>query len=155
MLLVEGVDYVRLKLFLLSVLWRMGVSKLHFFREVGLGPHEGKIRKMLLNDDPGDPDEYPCQLRLVEPDQRLLTDWLSQPRKARFDGKTFYRLFSTGVRFDFCVSNRTIHPGEVELYCIKRQPSFVWCIDSIHKHPDLVAELITFGHRAAQPRERQ
>ena len=142
---VEGVDYVQLKLFLLSLLWRMGVSNLYFFREVVLGPHEEKIRNMLLNNDPGNPDLYPCQLRLVEFEHRLLTDCQLQPRKGRFNSMTFYRLFSTGVRFDFWVSNQAIHSGEVELYCIKRQQEFVWFIESIHKNPDLVAELIKFG----------
>jgi hypothetical protein len=145
LLLVEGVDYVRLKLFLLSLLWRMGVSSLHFFREVELGPHEKKIRMMLINDDPGEPHDYPCQLRLIEADNRLLSDFQSQPRKYRLDGRTFYRLYSTGIRFDFCVSNRPIHPGDVELYCVKRQSDFIWCVDSVRKHPDLVAELLKLG----------
>lgn len=145
-LLIEGVDYVRLKLFLLSLLWRMGVSSLYFFREVGLGPHEEKIRKMLLKDDPGEPGDYPCQIRLIEAYERLLTDYQSQPRKYRRDGKTFYRLFSTGIKFDFCVANRSIHPGLLELYCIKKQTDFVWSVDSIRKHPDLIAELIKFGY---------
>ena len=145
LLQVEGVDYIQIKLFLLSLLWRMGVSSLYFFREVKLGPHEAKIRNMLLNNNPGEPDVYPCQLRLVEVEQRLLTDCQLQPRKDRFDGITFYRLFSTGVRFDFCVSNRALHPGKVELYCIKKQTDFVWFVESIHNNPDLIAELIVFG----------
>jgi hypothetical protein len=145
LLQVEGVNYAQMKLFLLSLLWRMGVSSLYFFREVELGLHEAKIRNMLLNNNPGEPDVYPCQLRLVEIEKRLLTDCQLQPRKGRFDGKTFYRLFSTGVRFDFWVSNQAIHPGEVELYCVKKQPDFVWFVESIHKNPDLVAELLKFG----------
>lgn len=145
LLQVEGVDYVQLKLFLLSLLWRMGVSSLYFFREVELGPHEAKIRNMLLNNDPGEPGLYPCQLRLVEVEQRLLTDCQLQPCKERFDGITYYRLFSTGVRFDFCVSNQALHPGKVELYCIKKQTDFVWSIESIHQNPDLVADLLIFG----------
>ncbi len=145
LLQVEGVNYVQLKLFMLSLFWRMGVSKLYFFREVELGPHELKIRNMLLNNDPGEPELYPCELRLVEFEQRLLTDCQLQPRKMRFDGKTCYRLFTTGIRFDFWVSNLAIHPGQVELYCIKRRPEFVWFVESIQKNPDLVAEIIKFG----------
>ena len=71
LLLVEGVDYPALKLFLLSLLWRMGVSRLHFFREVELGPHESRLREMLLKNDPGEPDEYACQMCLIEADGRL------------------------------------------------------------------------------------
>lgn len=135
---VEAVDYAALKLFLLSLLWRMGVSSLHFFREVELGSHEERIRKMLLNDNPGEPSEYPCQLCLIEAEGRLLTDYQSQPQRSKREGRNFYRFYSTGVRFEFCVSNRPIHPGWVELYCVKRQQAFTWSVDSIHKHPDLV-----------------
>ena len=46
---------------------------------------------------------------------------------------------------EFCVSNREIHPGEVTLYCLKKEPTYVWWVDSIDKHPDLIAELIKIG----------
>jgi hypothetical protein len=144
-LTVDGMDYRRLKLFLLSLLWRMGVSDLYFFQEVALGPHEEKIRNMLRREDPGEPDEYACKMRLIEVDNRLLTDCQMQPRKYLSNSKTFYRLFTTGVRFDFCVSNQPIHPGMVRLYCVKREPKFVWLIESIHKHPDLIAEILKLG----------
>lgn len=143
---VEGVDYNRLKLFLLSLLWRMGASRLYFFREVELGPHQERLRRMLVQDDPGEPDQYACQMWLIEAYGRLLTDWQSQPRIFRHESKTFYRLFTTGFRLEFCVSNQRIHPGMVELYCLKREPRYVWWVDSIHNHKDLVAELIRLGH---------
>ena len=145
LLRVEGVDYAALKLFLLSLLWRMGVSQLHYFHEVELGPHEVRLREMLLRDDPGEPHEYACQMCIIEADGRLITDYQSQPQKSRHEGRTFYRFYSTGIRFDFCVSNRPIHPGMVELYCVNRKRDFVWWVNSIHKHPDLAAELMRFG----------
>ena len=145
LLLVEGVDYTALKLFLLSLLWRMGVSCQHFFREVQLGPHEARLREMLLKDDPGEPYEYACLMCLVEAGGRLITDYQSQPQKSRHEGRTYYRFYSTGVRFDFCVSNRPIDPLLLIAYCVKRQSKFTWAVDSIHKHPDLVAELVRFG----------
>jgi len=143
---VEGVDYKRLKLFLLSLLWRMGASDLYPFRVVELGPHLERLRTMLLTDDPGKPGQYSCQMWLIEAFGRLLTDWQSEPRKFRYQGKTFYRLFTTGFRLEFCVSNQQLHPGEVTLYCLKEEPTYVWWVDSIHKYPDLVAELIKVGH---------
>jgi hypothetical protein len=77
---------------------------------------------------------------------RLLTDWQSQPFKLRREGKTFYRHFTTGFRLEFCVSNQQVHPGMVELFCLKRDPTCVFWVDSIHKHPDLVAEIIKLGY---------
>jgi hypothetical protein len=52
-------DYVRLKLCLLSILWRMSISKLPSFKRIALGPFEGTIRQMLLDKNPGRTDEFP------------------------------------------------------------------------------------------------
>ena len=149
LLSVQGINYEQLKLFLLSLIWRMGVSNLHFFREVDLGVHhESQIRTMLLNNDPGEPNIYPCKLRLITIQTRLLTDCQLQPRKERYEGKTFYRLFSTGVRFDFCISNQFIHPAEIECFCLKRQDEYVWVVEPIDNFPDLIAELRIFGKQS-------
>ncbi|MGI8967036.1 MAG: hypothetical protein ACR2H1_13250, partial [Limisphaerales bacterium] len=53
-------DYRPLKLFLMSVLWRVGVASGDFFRCVDLGPHEARLRKMLHAENPGEPDDYGC-----------------------------------------------------------------------------------------------
>lgn len=52
-LLLTNLPYRPLKLFRLSLLWRMSVSSLREFALVKLGPHEERIRQMLLQDDPG------------------------------------------------------------------------------------------------------
>jgi len=55
-------DYPKLKMFFLSLLWRAGVTRRHLFRHVQLGPHEDRIREMILHKDPGDPHEYAVTL---------------------------------------------------------------------------------------------
>src|SRR5690606_22273539 len=64
LVIAEGIDYTKFKLFALSVLWRAGVSRNNFFRDVELGPHQEKLRYMLLNDHPGESSEYPFILTL-------------------------------------------------------------------------------------------
>lgn len=54
-----GLDYTRLRLFFISLLWRMSVSTLPYFRGVSLGPHEEVLRRMLLEGRPGEPDQSP------------------------------------------------------------------------------------------------
>jgi hypothetical protein len=50
---VGGLDYIKFKLFQLSVLWRASVSTQEFFKSVNLGQkHESQIRKMLLDQEP-------------------------------------------------------------------------------------------------------
>ena len=52
-------DYASLKLCLLSILWRMSISKLPSFRRIALGPFEAVIRRMLVDKNPGRTDEFP------------------------------------------------------------------------------------------------
>jgi hypothetical protein len=141
---IDGFDYVKMKLFLLSILWRIGVSQLYFFSGVTLGFHEQRIRKMLLKDDPGSADQYACQMRLIELKGQLVTDYQSQPRQYTHFGRKCCRFYSTGIRFDFMVSNHRADPESVQRFCVKPESKYVFWIDSLHSHPDLVAELIKF-----------
>lgn len=56
------VDYRRLKLFLLSVLWRAHSSGNKMFERVRLGPFEARLRAMLLARDPGEKTDFPVWL---------------------------------------------------------------------------------------------
>lgn len=51
-------DYRKLKLFFLSLLWRAGVTSRRLFRHVRLGPHEERIRQLILKKVPGNPEDY-------------------------------------------------------------------------------------------------
>ena len=48
----NGIDYQKLKLFFLSVLWRASVSKREEFKRVRIGSFEAEIREMIKNSDP-------------------------------------------------------------------------------------------------------
>ena len=52
-------DYVKLKLCVLSILWRMSISNRPEFRNVTLSPeHENELRELILAKDPGPPDRF-------------------------------------------------------------------------------------------------
>ena len=58
-----GLDYTRMKLFTLSILWRMSLSSHQFYGNVQLGEkHERRIRSMLLNNDPQEAWRYGCSI---------------------------------------------------------------------------------------------
>lgn len=46
---INDFDYIKLKLFLLSVLWRASISTLDHFSAVQLGKYEDRIKSMILN----------------------------------------------------------------------------------------------------------
>jgi hypothetical protein len=112
----RGVDYAKLKLFYLSLLWRMSVSTQPFFKEVALGPHEEVLRKMLLDGRPGDVDEYGvlCVAPLFE--AQHLGDWIMPPDKVRTYGRTVYRCLIGGLLYSFFVGKATLPKPLVERF---------------------------------------
>jgi hypothetical protein len=81
-----NLDYRTIKLFQLSLLWRMSATKLDFFKEVALGPRQERIRLALLSNDPLSPGEYPCHMAAVEINRKPYLDWITPPCLERIDG---------------------------------------------------------------------
>jgi hypothetical protein len=74
-----GVDYTKFKLFLLSILWRASISKRDFFKETKLNlEDEERLREMIFNKNPGNPDDFPCTISIAK-NQRLLRYMIRQP----------------------------------------------------------------------------
>lgn len=57
-LVIDNLDYRRMKLFFLSLLWRMSISSRPEFQAVCIEHNEEIIRKMLLRQEPGESSEY-------------------------------------------------------------------------------------------------
>jgi hypothetical protein len=54
------VDYAKLKLFAISLLWRASATSKEWFAGVKLGPYEETARQMILAGDPGGTDTFAC-----------------------------------------------------------------------------------------------
>ncbi len=90
---VHGIDYHQFKLFQLSILWRAAVATGDFFSKVQLGPHQERLRVMLLNKDPGEPWEYGCLMIGVHQDGQM-QPIIVQPTPARLpDGQGMQFIF--------------------------------------------------------------
>jgi hypothetical protein len=50
-IMIRNLDYSKLKLCVLSILWRAHISTNKFFKEINISENEGVIRKMLLEND--------------------------------------------------------------------------------------------------------
>ena len=65
----NGVNYEKLKLFQMSLLWRASVSNLEFYKSVSLPRmQEEKLRESLLSLTAMAPNEYPCTYILLRDD---------------------------------------------------------------------------------------
>lgn len=57
--ILQNIDYKRLKLFFLSLLWRASISSHDIFSKINVGPFEDRLRDMIRSDNPGYPLEFP------------------------------------------------------------------------------------------------
>jgi len=106
---IEGVDYKLFKLFQLSLLFLASISKLEFFKNINLGPHEDKIRKMIIDENPGKKSEYPCTISIPTMRRKALThDFIYEPEELnKFENHRQYRFILGGCSWIYMVSSHT------------------------------------------------
>ena len=74
-----GLQYPSLKLFFLSLLWRMGVTSIAYLKGVELGAHELRLRQLLRTEQPSDYLTYPCFLTAVMYKGKHIPDLIVPP----------------------------------------------------------------------------
>lgn len=100
------VDYTSFKLFHLSVLFRAGVSSLPTFSEVNLGPHEEKMRRLILACNPGTAWQYPIiGHAVIHHKTNGLIPMVSRPRQSKFGGRRCYGMVYGGAQWWICVAS--------------------------------------------------
>ena len=101
-------DYLKFRLFLLSLLWRMGVSKLEFFEDVNLGgKHEKALRLALMSENSLDAEQYSCALIGVLIDGTFSPDLILRPKRVLGPDLHGYGIVIGGMLFQFLVMS---HP---------------------------------------------
>lgn len=103
-LFLSELDYSAFKLLQMSILWRAGVSSLPAFAQVQLGPHQERLRTMLLASDPGKAEQYGCLMFMVLHERELLQGLVVPPTWARLVGHKAYRFVFGGLAFLYVVS---------------------------------------------------
>jgi len=104
-----NIDYEKFKLFQLSVLWRSGVSCLAHFSSVKLGKrHEARLRKMILNKNPGEPHEFgTVNFVILNEFMKLQDDLIMSPDLVKIKGRRWYRFIFGGIFWVYFVSGHT------------------------------------------------
>lgn len=101
-----GFDYARMKLFLMSILWRMGAATDPVFSSVKLGPHAERLGRMLLASDPGTAADYGCTATVIHMDGERIA--LTRPADSvmyRTQNLRLYRALVDGVLFAWLVGS--------------------------------------------------
>ncbi len=116
-LFATNLDYAKLKLFLLSLLWRTDVASGHIGENVCLGPHSEKIRSMLQEDDPKDSMLYPCMMMRIIEGNSWQKAGLRWPIRGRWDGQRAYTMAFKGIGLLYIVGNHRLSK-EQERGCV-------------------------------------
>ena len=113
----EHIDYLRFKLFQLSILWRASIAKGVAFTQVSLGPHEEIIRSMLNDENPGKSTDYGC-LMMMMPNTEVLHQILVSPVRVipRPFGHTAYKFMTGNITWLFFVTSHRINNQVHELF---------------------------------------
>jgi hypothetical protein len=85
-------DYAKLKLFQLSLLWRAGVARQEFFAKVDLGEYAETLRQMLHSSDPGSSADFGCHVLPLIWEDQLLDDFVGQPENVMSQGVDMVRM---------------------------------------------------------------
>ena len=88
-----SIDYAKLKLFFISLLWKAAVSNHYFFSRVNVGSFEPQLRRMILKGDPGDPDTFSIMVAKCEDS---LAPIILNPYPERWLDINFYRFYLAG-----------------------------------------------------------
>ena len=102
-----NIDYTKLKLFLLSIIWRASISSRDFFNEVDLGEHQEVIRKMILNYNAGDKLDYPILMTHFIKSKTIPSDITIQPIMIKKEGLLEFLIVINGMIFIFHIAGET------------------------------------------------
>jgi hypothetical protein len=97
------VDYSRFKLFQMSLLWRVSVSKQDFFSKVNIGNLEEKLRQFLIQDRPGNPHNFGCVMFMI-PNTTHLYRMIWSPSYDFIDGRQCVRMITGPILWFFAIN---------------------------------------------------
>ncbi len=108
-IIISGLDYAKVRLFFLSLIWRMSVASKHeIWRNVDLGPHQEIIRDMIFSENPGSQWEYSFLSIIPLFNGTIFDDWILEPAWVRTKFGRLYNFIVGGCIYLFHVSKQHI-----------------------------------------------
>lgn len=126
----SNLDYKKIRLFLLSIIWRFSINKNSTYNTATLGPHEDTIRKMILEENPGEPEKYPCLMVIVTLDGNHIHDIIIPPSLNKVNGHFVWRVVVGGLLLSFFISNHKI-PAIINAATIRKEGTAIIPIKEI------------------------
>lgn len=104
--LFTDLSYKSLKLFFMTLLWRLAVTSIRQLKSASLGPHLERLRLLILADDPADYLTFPAVVFALTSERRHAAGLILPPRHTRIEGQHVWAFVIAGFLFHFFVSNR-------------------------------------------------
>ena len=123
--LIEDVDFNKLKLFFLSMLWRAHASSKPLFSSVDLGTHEPILRSYILEGKTPLKDEYEVILFCRT---NTNSDVGFQPQKCTIDGVDFYNFYIPPRFYALIKMDRKSLPKQYERFSLKETKLKQFCM---------------------------
>lgn len=103
----RNIDYGKMKLFLLSILWRASITDRKIFKDVNLGDkHEERLRKLIYENIIPSETEYPIMVTSFMRTDNSLKNLIGQPKRVKYNnGLNGYVFLIDSMQFMFYVNS--------------------------------------------------
>jgi hypothetical protein len=101
---IENFDYHKLKLFFISMLWRASASSYKHFSHINTGPFEDTLKRMIVNNDPGDKNYF--SVILTKFNNESIATAMLNPHREKLEGINYYSIYLGGFKVFIKVDNR-------------------------------------------------
>ncbi|WP_286261992.1 hypothetical protein [Thalassotalea atypica] len=106
---VHNFDYLKLKLFFLSILWRASISSRPFFRRVSLAQYEDKLKELIWNEQDDDNHTFGCVVaKFLPANIEGVEKSILDPDKTTLEGRNYYRFYFGGYNIWIRVDERGV-----------------------------------------------
>lgn len=136
----DDVDYERLKLFAISLLWRAAETQIRFFNRVKIGPYREAARQLVLTADPGAPDTFSvlvCRWR-AKPSHEGIAQAQFSPYCARVGGVNDAKFFFAGAVLHTKVDKRP-YPAPLQEMILRPGSPFAVLTRELEGSKDILA----------------
>lgn len=125
---VDSFDYIKLKLFFISLLWRASVSRQSVFSGVSLGEFEDIAKQHIVNNNPGNRDDFSVVLSKFE---HPLAKVMLSPFMYTILGVNYVRFYLASYRADIKVDHQPAPEPEQFLNDVMTQnkPLYIRCLE--------------------------
>lgn len=101
---IENIDYHKLKLFFISILWRASASSHKYFSSINTGPFEDKLKELILSNDAGDENNFSVIITKFNDDP--VATAILNPHREKLEGINYYSIYLGGFKVFIKVDNR-------------------------------------------------